>query len=62
VSKYESLKVLKQTKARVDHGCSCCGNSIPKGEIDYREHIADTFLQSLHAKKYCARCFNKAQT
>jgi hypothetical protein len=59
VSKYDSLKVLKQTKARVDHDCVCCGHSIPKGEIYYREHIADMFLHSLHAKKYCARCFEK---
>jgi hypothetical protein len=59
MSKYDSLKVLKQTKARVDHDCASCGHSIPKGEIYYREHIADKFLHSLHARKYCTRCFEK---
>ena len=59
VSKFDSLKVLKQTRARVDHLCSLCGRRIPKGEIYFREYIADKFLQSLHAKKFCAACFQK---
>ena len=59
MSKYDSLKVLKQTKARVDHDCASCGHNISIGEIYYREHIADKFLHSLHARKYCTRCFEK---
>jgi hypothetical protein len=50
---------LKQTKARADHVCSCCGIGIPKGEVYYREHIVDRFLYSLRAKKFCAGCFEK---
>lgn len=59
MSKFDSLKVLKQTKARTDHSCSSCGHMVPKGEIYYREHIADAFLHSLHDRKFCAACFEK---
>ena len=59
MSKFASLKVLKQTKAKVEHFCSCCGHRISKGEIYFREYIADTFLHSLHARKFCAACFQK---
>jgi hypothetical protein len=51
VSKFDSLKVLKQTRARVDHLCSLCGQTIPKGEIYFREYIADKFLQSLQSNR-----------
>jgi len=59
VSKYDPLTVLKETKARVDHSCSCCGSLIPKGDVYYRECVADRFLHSLHAKSFCADCFRK---
>ena len=59
VSKLDPLKVFKQVKARVDHLCSCCGNGIFKGQTYYREHVTDAFLQSLHAKKICAACYEK---
>lgn len=59
MSKYDRLKVLKQTKARVEHACSRCGSTIYKGEVYYCEHIADRFLHSLHAKKFCAACLEK---
>jgi hypothetical protein len=59
MSKFDSLKVLKKTKARTTHSCSSCGNRVAKGEIYFREHIADAFLHSLHARKFCATCFQK---
>ena len=59
MSKYDPLKLLKKTKARVDHVCSCCGTVIPKGDVYYREQLADRFLHSLHAKGFCADCFGK---
>lgn len=58
-SKYDSLKRLKKTKARVDHSCSQCGATIAKGEIYFREEIAGRFLHNLHAKKYCHKCSHK---
>jgi len=57
MSKYDSLKSLRRTKARVDHVCNSCGTTICKGDIYYREHIEDKFLHSLHAKKFCTSCF-----
>ncbi len=59
MSKYDSLKVLKRTNARVNHFCSLCGQGISKGELYFREHIADKFLHSLHARKFCVTCFEK---
>ena len=58
VSKYDGLKVLKQTKARVDHAYACCRHTIPKGKIYYREHI-EAVHTLLCMKPYCARCVGK---
>ena len=58
MSKYDSLKVLKQTKARTHHYCSLCDNSISKGEIYYREHI-ELVNTMLRMREYCASCFEK---
>ncbi len=57
--KFDSLKILKKTKARVPHLCSKCGAEIFSGEHYYKEHLQDRFLHSLHAKKFCADCFQK---
>lgn len=57
MSKLDPYKSLKQVKARVDHSFSCCGDEISRGQIYYREHVADAFLHSLHAKKFCAACY-----
>jgi len=57
--KYDHLKILKKTKARVHHICVKCGNKIEPGEIYYREYINDRFLHILHAKKYCSSCYEK---
>lgn len=39
MSKYNSLKFLKETKARIPHICDGCGEGIKKGEIYYLEII-----------------------
>ena len=59
MGKYDNLKMLKETKARTNHFCYNCERGILPGEIYYREHIEDTFLHSLKAKKYCIFCFKK---
>lgn len=58
-SKYDSLKSLKKTKARVNHSCSQCGATIVKGEIYFREVIDDPYLHTLHGKKLCHKCWPK---
>jgi len=59
IGKYDNLKTLKKTKARIQHVCYKCGKEISVGEIYYREHIRDKFLHSLHSKKYCSFCYEK---
>jgi hypothetical protein len=59
MGKYDHLKILKKTKARTRHICYKCETVIPSGEIYYKEHIQDAFLHSLHAKKYCASCYER---
>ena len=59
MGKYDHLKILKQTKARTQHVCHKCGKVIQSGEIYYKEHIQDIFLHALHAKKYCAPCYER---
>ena len=48
---------LRKTKARVDHRCDNCETIIPTGEYYYKETIEDKFLQSLHAKDFCVKCY-----
>ena len=59
MSKYNHLKFLKRTKARVKHQCNHCGQSISIGEFYYAEEIKDKFLYSLHKKKFCNICYQK---
>jgi len=59
MGKFDSLTILKKTRARAAHLCSRCGANISSGEHYYKEHIQDRFLHSLHAKKFCMRCFEK---
>jgi len=59
MGKYNQLKFLKKTKARVNHICSNCGKEIESGSFYYAETIKDKFLHSLHAKKFCKNCYEK---
>ncbi len=59
MSKYNHLKILKKTKARTHHICHKCGREILPTEHYYKEHIKDKFLHSLHAKKFCAACYEE---
>jgi hypothetical protein len=59
MGKYNQLKFLKETKARVNHICSKCGKEIESGSFYYAETIKDKFLHSLHAKKFCKNCYEK---
>ena len=59
MGKYNQLKYLKKTKARVRHQCAYCGGTILPGEYYYREVIHDRFLQSLHSRSFCVKCYEQ---
>jgi len=59
MSKYNSLKFLKKTKARVNHRCNKCGRIINSGSFYYAETIKDKFLHTLHNKKFCEDCYKE---
>lgn len=60
MSKFEELKYLKPTKARVSHLCNNCHNTINIGDTYYSEKLRDRFLHTLHEKKFCSECYNKS--
>jgi hypothetical protein len=59
MSKYDNLKILNKTKARVNHICIKCGQQINAGDFYYAEALKDRFLHSLHRKKFCKNCYEK---
>ena len=59
MGKYNQLKYLKKTRARVHHLCSYCGETIFPREYYYKEAIRDKFLQFLHAKSFCIKCYEQ---
>jgi hypothetical protein len=59
MNKYNNLKFVKKTKARVNHQCNYCGEIIQTGEFYYAENLKDKFLHSLHRKKLCSDCYKK---
>jgi len=56
MSKYDGLKFLKDTKARIVHTCDNCGKEIKKGEIYYPERIEMVNATCIKLKKYCFKC------
>lgn len=59
MSKYNNLKFLKETKARVLHVCDECGKKIKAGEIYYRESIGKVNAPGIKLKKFCYKCSNE---
>ena len=59
MGKFDSLTILKKTRARVAHLCSKCDARISPGEDYHKQHVQDRFLHSLHAKKFCVDCFQE---
>lgn len=59
MSKYNNLKVLKETKARFSHICDRCGDEIKKGEIYYPESIGRVNAPGIKLKKFCEQCYKK---
>lgn len=59
MSKYDSLKFLKETKARNHHICDKCGQNIGKGEIYYKESVGEVNVPGIMLLGFCARCYQK---
>jgi hypothetical protein len=60
MGKYNQLKYLKKTKARVTHECSHCEETILAGDYYYKEALKDAFLQSLNARSFCVKCYEQS--
>jgi len=56
MGKYNQLKYLKKTKARVNHICSKCEKEIELGSFYYAERFRDKFLHTIYPKRFCAEC------
>jgi len=59
MSKYNGLKFLKETKARISHTCDNCGEEVKKGEIYYPESIGKVNAPGIKLKKFCSKCGKK---
>jgi hypothetical protein len=59
MSKYDALKFLKETRARIAHACDSCRAEIEKGEIYYCESIGKVNAPHIRLRKFCRNCFEK---
>lgn len=59
MGKYDYLKFLEKTKARVGHECSKCGKGIEAGSFYYAEKLRDRFLNIPYSKRFCTECYEK---
>ena len=59
MNKYNALKFLKETKARIPHACDNCGKEIKKGEVYYPESIGRVNVPGIKLRKFCNPCYAK---
>lgn len=59
MSKYDSLKFLKETKARIPHICDKCNETIESGEIYFAEKIERVSVPGIKLRKFCKNCYQK---
>lgn len=59
MSKYNALKFLKKTKARIPHVCESCAQEIRKGDIYYRESIGRVNAPGIQLRNFCMKCYEK---
>jgi len=59
MTKYDSLKFLKETKARNIYSCENCGEEIKSGEIYYPENIGKVNTVGIKLRKFCKNCYYK---
>lgn len=62
MSKYDKIKFLKETKARIQHDCERCHQEIKKGEIYYRESIGKINAPGIKLREFCSKCYEKQGT
>jgi len=59
MSKYNALRFVKKTKARIPHACESCGKEIKKGELYYAESIGRINAPGIRLRKFCNKCYAK---
>ena len=59
MSKYDSIKFLKDTKARKQHKCYRCGQDIEKGQTYYKESVGRVSVVGLALQGFCTRCYEE---
>ena len=59
MSKYDKLKFLKETKARIIHSCDKCNKTINSGEFYFAEKIERVNVPGIRLKKFCKNCYQK---
>lgn len=59
MSKYDSLKFLKETKARKSRLCDKCGRSIESGGIYYKESVGKVNAPGLILRGFCVECYQE---
>lgn len=59
MSKYESMKFLKATKARTSHMCEVCNQKIGRGEIYYKESIEKVNTLGMKLRGFCQKCYQE---
>ena len=56
MSKYDSVKFLKETKARISRRCDRCNGDIAKGNAYYKESVGRINTIGMTLKGFCAKC------
>lgn len=56
MSKYDALKFLKATRARIPHVCDSCNQEIKEGEMYYRESTGGVNAPGIKLRAFCRRC------
>ena len=60
MSKYNNLKILKRTKARIKHECQNCDRLINKGEFYYSLELSGkVHSPAFQRKAFCEECYQK---
>ena len=57
MSKYDTIKFLKETKARVPRHCDKCNRDISKGTIYYKESVGKINTIGMMLRGFCAMCY-----
>jgi hypothetical protein len=60
MSKYNALKILKKTKARIGHRCQNCGSIITIRKFYYSLQLNERVnCPGFHRKEFCEDCYHK---